>query len=496
MITASRIQYLVNQGEGYKVDFKSAVPAKVRELSEEVCSFANAHGGYIFIGVDDKGNIVGCNISNSKRSAITDTIGEISPQVDFELYGVDIEGKTVWVIDIPEGKDKPYICSGSVFVRQGPNAQKLRTRNEILDFFRECNSVHYDDTPAYNVDLLQEIDRENFDNFCSVAKISRKIPDRQILENLGCFDERTSWPKAGAVMFFAEHPERHYQQSWVHCVLFKGTDNVFIIDDKRLNGPLFQQYKQAIDWLMQKIEMRIIVDDAGPHKEVFEIPIDALREAMINALCHRDYYESGATIVVAVYDDRVEISNPGGLLPQVAENFGHKSLSRNPFIFKLFTRMQLVEKVGSGIPRMIGLMKDSGLKEPIFRKDGMFSISFPKITAKITENVTTEKNYGENVENYGEMSVESAESDVTTEKENDEKITVKITAKITVNQNKILCAVKENPFVTQKELSEIVGIAEFNIKKNMRKLQEMNMLKRDGADKNGRWIVVDDPMSV
>ena len=66
MITASRIQYLVNQGEGYKVDFKSAVPAKVRELSEEVCSFANAHGGYIFIGVDDKGNIVGCNISNSK----------------------------------------------------------------------------------------------------------------------------------------------------------------------------------------------------------------------------------------------------------------------------------------------------------------------------------------------------------------------------------------------------------------------------------------------
>ena len=110
-------------------------------------------------------------------------------------------------------------------------------------------------------------------------------------------------------------------------------------------------------------------------------------------------------IVVAVYDDRVEISNPGGLLPQVAENFGHKSLSRNPFIFKLFTRMQLVEKVGSGIPRMIGLMKDSGLKEPIFRKDGMFSISFPKIT----ENATTEKNDEENVENYGENSIENGE---------------------------------------------------------------------------------------
>ena len=74
MITAQRIQYLIRQGEGYKVDFKSAVPAKVRELSEEVCSFANAGGGFIFIGVDDNGQVVGCNISNSKRSAITDTI--------------------------------------------------------------------------------------------------------------------------------------------------------------------------------------------------------------------------------------------------------------------------------------------------------------------------------------------------------------------------------------------------------------------------------------
>lgn len=481
MITASRIQYLVNQGEGYKVDFKSAVPAKVRELSEEVCSFANAHGGYIFIGVDDKGNIVGCNISNSKRSAITDTIGEISPQVDFELYGVDIEGKTVWVIDIPEGKDKPYICSGSVFVRQGPNAQKLRTRNEILDFFRECNSVHYDDTPAYNVDLLQEIDRENFDNFCSVAKISRKIPDRQILENLGCFDERTSWPKAGAVMFFAAHPERHYQQSWVHCVLFKGTDNVFIIDDKRLNGPLFQQYKQAIDWLMQKIEMRIIVDDAGPHKEVFEIPIDALREAMINALCHRDYYESGATIVVAVYDDRVEISNPGGLLPQVAENFGHKSLSRNPFIFKLFTRMQLVEKVGSGIPRMIGLMKDSGLKEPIFRKDGMFSISFPKITAKITANATTEKND----ENVGV----NADSQEKNEGETTEKTSPRLHQEIPEYAKKTFELIENNPRITIPLLAEIQGISTRSVKAHIAVLKNEGWLTRVGGNTYGHWIV-------
>lgn len=102
-------------------------------------------------------------------------------------------------------------------------------------------------------------------------------------------------------------------------------------------------------------------------------------------------------------------ANAGGLLPQVAENFGHKSLSRNPFIFSLFTRMQLVEKVGSGIPRMIGLMKESGLNEPIFSKDGIFSISFPKTIGKFVD-ATTEKNdsndnVGINVGINAEMSV-------------------------------------------------------------------------------------------
>ncbi len=468
MITADRIQYLIRQGEGYKVDFKSAVPAKVRELSEEVCSFANAGGGFIFIGVDDKGKIIGCNITNSKRSAISDTITEISPQIDFEMYSADIEGKTVWVIDIPAGKDKPYICGGSVFVRQGPNAQKLRTRNEMLDFFRECNSVHYDATPAYNVDLLQEIDKECFDTFCRIAKISRSIGDAQILENLGCFDERTGKPKAGAVMFFASHPEVHYPQCWVHCVLFKGTNNVFIIDDKRMYGTVYQQYKQTIDWLMQKIEMRIIVDDAGPHKEVFELPIDALREAMINALSHRDYYESGATIVVAVYDDRVEISNPGGLLPQVAENFGHKSLSRNPFIFSLFTRMQLVEKVGSGIPRMIGLMKESGLNEPIFSKDGIFSISFPKNIGKFVD-ATTEKN--DSNDNVGV------------------NVGVNVGINVGINEQQLLDLIAKEPTISAHKAANLLSMSTRQMERLFASLKNKGIIAREGSDKNGTWVI-------
>ncbi len=210
--------------------------------------------------------------------------------------------------------------------------------------------------------------------------------------------------------------------------------------------------------------MRVIVDDAGPHKEVFELPIDALREAMINALSHRDYYESGATIVVAVYDDRVEISNPGGLLPQVAENFGHKSLSRNPFIFSLFTRMQLVEKVGSGIPRMIGLMKEFGLNEPIFSKDGIFSISFPKTIGKFVD-ATTEKN------------------------DSNDNVGVNVGINVGINEQQLLDLIAKEPTITAHKAANILNMSTRQMERLFASLKNKGIIAREGSDKNGTWVI-------
>ena len=120
------------------------------------------------------------------------------------------------------------------------------------------------------------------------------------------------------------------------------------------------------------------IEGAGPREEIWEIPLTVFKEAIINALSHRDYYEQGATITIEMFDDRVEISNPGGLLPIVAKDFGHKSMTRNPLIFGLFTRMHLVERVASGIPRMKEAMKEANLPEPEFHTDGMFTVVFKR----------------------------------------------------------------------------------------------------------------------
>lgn len=114
MLTASQIKELVKGGEGYNVDFKRSVPSKVKEISDEVAGFANAAGGYVLIGVDSDNQIIGAEIDNNKRSAIQDTIGEISPALKCEFYPVEVEGKNVWVIDVPSGKDKPYITGGVI----------------------------------------------------------------------------------------------------------------------------------------------------------------------------------------------------------------------------------------------------------------------------------------------------------------------------------------------------------------------------------------------
>lgn len=203
--------------------------------------------------------------------------------------------------------------------------------------------------------------------------------------------------------FFSEECGKRIPQAVVRCVLFKGTNKVHIIDFKTIGGPLLSQYNETTKWLKQRLAVEYIMDGFNPRIEKWEIPLDAIKEALTNSICHRDYYDTAANIMVELYDDRLEITNPGGLLPVVARNFGHMSKSRNPKVFELFTRMDLVEKVGSGIPRMADLMKEAGLPTPEFRTEGFFS------TVLYKRKPTSSQNVGENVGEKTEKTLKGKE---------------------------------------------------------------------------------------
>lgn len=450
MLNAEEIKKLIKAGEGYNVDFKRKVPSKVRELSEEVCGFANSSGGFVLIGVNDDNQIVGAEINNSKRSAIQDSIGEISPKPLYELYAVDVDGKTVWVIEVPSSKNKPHFVAGATYIREGATCQKLTAVEEIRALFQQTNKVYFDAMPVPKINLYDELDATNFNEFKMESGISNAIGDEQILENLQIYDE-DGFVKRGGVLFFAKEPERHFFQAVIRCVLFKGNEKIYILDDKTFGGPLPQQYKKAMEWLKGKLQVAYDIKGEGPRNEIWEVPLSVFKEAIINALSHRDYYEQGATITIEMFDDRIEISNPGELLPSVAQNFGHKSISRNPLIFGLFNRMHFVEHIGSGIPRMIKDMTDAHLPEPKFDTNGLFTVTFRRPIKQPQEQVM--------------LSL----SDV---------------------QKKIIALIKEDSRLTMDEIGSKIGIGRTKTYQNIKVLREKGLLNRKGRKSDGEWVII------
>ncbi|WP_075966625.1 AlbA family DNA-binding domain-containing protein [Parabacteroides massiliensis] len=459
MLNTETIQSLIDSGEGYNVEFKVRAPSKVRELTEEICAFANADGGYLLIGVDDNGQVVGTNLENDKRSAIQSSISEISPALHCELYSVNVEGKTVWVIDIPSGKDKPYIFSGSIYVREGANSQKLRTVEEMRYFFQECNKIFFDHIPCSWFNIDTDADEQAIKDFRTEAQLSSSTGDKQIFENLELFTDK-GIAKNGTAMFFGKEPERKFPHAITRCVLFKGTTKVYIIDDKSFGGPLYQQYLQAMAWLESKLQVAYKIEGPGPREEIWEIPLTVFKEAVINALSHRDYYEQGATITIEMFDDRVEVSNPGGLLPIVAKDFGHKSMTRNPLIFGLFTRMHLVEKVASGIPRMQEAMKEANLPEPEFHTEGMFTVVFKR-------QVTNSANYD---------TVNGRVNDI-------------VNDTINKNEQAILNLLTTTSALNASEISKYINKSLRMTMRYIKVLQDKNLIEFRGAPKTGGYYL-------
>ena len=452
MLTEIELKSIIASGEGYNAEFKVNFPSKIKEVTEEVCAFANAAGGTLLIGVDDKNTVQGVTFDNAKRSALQNSIGEISPTLHCEIYTAEVEGKEIIVIEVPSGDNKPYVLSGAIYVRQGPNSQKLTTVEEMRDFFQQADRIYFDEAPCKAIVIAKDIPEENIRQFRELAGFNGTIADEQIFNNLKLYTKDT-FLKNGAVLFFAQNPEQFFEKAVVRCIAFEGTDKRFIIDDKLMQGTLYQQFLQTMEWLKGKLDVRYDIEGVGsqPRKEIWEIPETVFREAIINALAHRDYYEKGARITIELFTDRVEISNPGGLVSGIPRNeFGKRSLSRNPLIFGLFERIRMVEQIGSGIVRMRDLMIEAGLTPPEFTMEGMFTVIFRRPF-----------DFEKWVERWAE--------------------------KLTNNRVKILREVHANNRVTKRELEQEVGISASAIDNNLNVLKELGLLEREGSDKGGNW---------
>ncbi|WP_452223708.1 RNA-binding domain-containing protein [Lacinutrix chionoecetis] len=452
MITDKDIKSIAASGEGYNAEFKVRLPKKIKEVTEEICAFANASGGTLLLGVDDDNVIQGCTIDNAKRSAIQNSIREIKPSLNCDIYAVDVDGKEVWVIEVPSGTQKPYALSGAIYVRIGPNSQKVTEIEEMRDFFQQADRIYFDETPCPAFDIATGIHADNLNEFKAEAGLSSTVPNEQIFKNLKLQDQKNAF-KNGAVLFFGKEPQQYIDTALIRCVAFDGKDKRYIVDDKKFTGPLYVQYKEAIQWLKNKLDVRYAIEGStGPREEIWEIPQTAFKEAIVNALAHRDYYDRGATITIELFDDRVEIANPGGLVSAVSsKDFGKRSHSRNPLVFGLFARMRMVEQIGSGIGRIKDLMKENDLQPPHFSFDGMFTVTL-------------------------------------TRPFDFEKWIARWEKHLTATRITILRAVHNNPKMTKTVIADLASIGSTALDNNIEHLKDLGLLDREGT-KGGRWIL-------
>ena len=368
---------LIALGEGFTTEFKRSMPS---DLGKEICAFANATGGVILVGVDDAGTVVGVGDHNRVKSQVQSIARSADPPVAVE---VESDGNVLRVT-VPEQHGKPYSFGGRFYIREGANSQQL-SRDEIREFFFKEGLIRLEETPCNSFDPSVEISSQRWDQFAERAGIDPGLDPMTVLENLHLVrDARMT--HAGAWLL-ADDITRFTLQASVTCAVFQGNTKTHILDRKEFHGNLYAIYQEVMAYFQAKLNSALLPHARG-RDERLELPESALREAVVNAIAHRNY-RSTANVQVYIFQDRVEIVTPGGLPAGMREeDLGSKSVPRNPLLFSMLYRMKLVEQIGSGIRRIHDACQEHGVAEPSFQvSPDWLTVTFPRQQEAPTHHV-------------------------------------------------------------------------------------------------------------
>lgn len=368
-------------GESKNVEFKEDLPEKSIKYMKSVVAFANGTGGKIIFGIADKTReVVGFGKEDvfKKIDAIANAVSDsCEPAIIPDITAQTIDGKTVIVVEVSEGRQRPYYIKalgreGGVYVRFA-GTTRLADEYMIKELLFEGSNRHFDQVLCTGLTITDE----EIDGLCNAMKeqaiknahsdeqkASIKDVGRQQLRSWGILIERDGkdYP-SNAFAILTGCGGLHVA---TQCGVFKGTTKEVFVDRREYDGPLWEQIEEAYQFVLRNIHLGAIFEGVY-RQDVYEIPPDAIRELIINAMVHRSYLDHG-TIQIAIYDDRLEITSPGKLpMGQTIERMkeGYSKI-RNEALAYAFSYMNLIEHWGSGIPRIIGKVKAAGLREPEF----------------------------------------------------------------------------------------------------------------------------------
>ncbi|MEO0094994.1 MAG: ATP-binding protein [candidate division WOR-3 bacterium] len=361
--------------ESKKVDFKEKFGESVLKT---LCAFANTDGGEVVIGVNNEGEIIGFSFDNETLREITEKIVTklgIHPDISLERE----KGKPILRIKVNKS-NIPISYNGKYYERIGNTTREMNSER-LKDFFLRTKSW---DTMIIEDVRFEDIDKESVKKFIRIARENGRLTIFDENSNIKNIFEHLKLSNKGkltnaAIILFGKNPQRYFINVVTRIVRLK--NETTIIGDRLIDGNLFRQVIEAEEAIKNFLGVRYEIKGLI-RKEKWDYPITAIREALINALIHRDYFKWNVQTQIKIFDDYLWFFNIGGLpegitLEQLKQP--HSSVPRNPLIVHIFYLAGLIEEVGSGIGRILNDMKEAKLPEPEFKEEmGGFSVYFRK----------------------------------------------------------------------------------------------------------------------
>ena len=372
-------------GEGKNIEFKQEIPSKHEKFLKDIIAFANTSGGKTIIGiVDETKEVVGIGdqspfkLSDSISTMISDAC---TPLIENDIYPQTVEGKTVLVVEVFPGKQRPYYLAkkgkeDTSYIRVNGTSRpadpitlrelELEGANVSYDSMQDIG-VEYDEGKTLGLcKTVKEIALSN----CETEDEKSAIKDMTVgkLADMGvlCRKGKTFAP-THAFSLLTENKSRFAK---IQCATFKGDVRDVFIDKKEFDGPIYEQLEAAYQFVLRHINIGAKVDGLY-RKDIYELPIKSIRELIANAVVHRSYLAE-SKIQISIFDNRIEVVSPGmlyGGMDFEAMKSG-RSKCRNQAIADIFQYMHIVEAWGTGIPRLIAACDQYGLQEPTFEEFG------------------------------------------------------------------------------------------------------------------------------
>ena len=464
------------------------------EYLKWICGFANAQGGRIYIGVNDKKEIIG--LSESKKlmedipNKIVNFLGIVA---DVNLL---IENDKEYIEIVVSPSNMPIAYKGTYHYRSGSTKQELKG-TALQQFIMEKMGHSWDDIPVYGA-TIDDIDRDAIDFFlrCSIkaGRMNEQEVDastEDVLRNLGLYT-KTGELKNAAILLFGKHVEQFFPAAKFKIGRFHTDESDLIIQDV-IEGNIIKMTSRVVEVLRTKYLISPIHYEGMQRVEQLEIPEPALRELLYNAISHKDY--TGPAIQMRVYDRSVELWN-FGLLPKQLTPADlmrkHSSYPRNHNIANVFFKAGFVESWGRGFKKIREEFNRANMPLPTIEENGGGVTA--TISRKTIEDII-EENGGNSGGNGGNSGGNGGGNVGVNVGVNDDNVGVNVgnvlESELTERQRFIITAIRSNPYVTGKQMSETLSVTQRTVERDLAVMQKAGIIRREGSDKAGIWVVLE-----